>query len=458
MLSSLYTQFVANLLFPLHEKLKHHDSVARLKRLQNSQWLSNSAIKTIQKNNLQQFIQDIYQHTPYYRQLMDERGLKPTDIDSVEALSRLPILTKSDIRDNFEQFKTDSQSNVKIMATGGSTGEPLKFGLGDDRISHDVAAKWRATQWWDVDIGDREIVLWGSPVELGSQDRVKQLRDLMIRSKLIPAFDISDTNAQQYIDAIADFRPKMLFGYPSTMALLAQYAIDNQIDVARLGVKVAFVTSERLYDEQREVIERAFSCPVANGYGGRDAGFLAHECPHGKLHLSEEDIVVEIVDDDGNRLANGETGNIVVTHTSTRSFPFVRYQTGDVGAISDEPCACGRGLSILSQLDGRSTDFIVTPDGRKMHGLSLIYILREVSNIDLYKIIQHSVDEIEIQIMPSENYNVTASEKLIVDGIKERMGQAVSVNLVYPNDIGREKSGKYRYVVSHVDSRLGNSG
>ena len=450
LLSDTYTRLVADVLFPVHEKLKHHDTVARLKVLEKTQWYSISKINELQATKLRHFIAYIYQHVPYYQQLMQKNHLTPDDIQSASDLQKLPFLDKAAIRANFDQIKSDENLVIKVMATGGSTGEPLKFGLGNDRISHDVAAKWRATRWWDVDIGDKETVLWGSPVELGSQDRVRQLRDAMIRSKLVPAFDISDANAKSLLLDIQHFKPKMLFGYPSSMSLLAKYALDHHIDMTACGIKVAFVTSERLYDEQRKLIEQAFACPVANGYGGRDAGFLAHQCPSGNMHISAEDIIIEIVDDEGQPLPNGESGNIVVTHTSTSSFPFVRYQTGDVGAISEEPCPCGRGLPVLSKLDGRSTDFIIAPDGRIMHGLSLIYILREIEGIALYKIIQHAVDKIEIIVVRSEDYVQDTAEQSIIDGIRQRMGETVNIDIHYQTEIPREKSGKFRYVVSHV--------
>ena len=103
----------------------------------------------------------------------------------------------------------------------------------------------------------------------------------------------------------------------------------------KVGIKVAFVTSERLYDNQRQEIERVFGCKVANGYGGRDAGFIAHECPHGNMHITAEDIIVEIIDQDGKILPHGKSGEIVVTHLATRMFPFIRYRTGDIGTLDN---------------------------------------------------------------------------------------------------------------------------
>lgn len=381
-MSSVYTKLVSAILFPLHEKLKKHSTVKIRKALEQSQWQSPEQLKTAQSQRLQQFIRTICAHVPYYKDVMQSRGLTPEDIKSSEDLVKLPFLDKQTIADNFESLKSDIAGPLNRFNTGGSSGQPLIFLLGNERVSYDVAEKWRATRWWDVDIGDKEIVAWGSPIELGAQDKVRLVRDKLFRSELIPAFDMTEEKLQGFIHRIKESRPKMLFGYPSVFDLLAKTAEKAGIRLDNLGIKVAFVTSERLYPYQRENISRVFGCPVANGYGGRDAGFIAHECPSGGMHLSYEDIVVEIIDKEGNPLPPGEAGEIVVTHLGTSEFPFVRYRTGDIAVLSDKRCACGRGLPMLESIEGRSTDFVVAADGTMMHGLALIYILRDMDGIE----------------------------------------------------------------------------
>lgn len=135
---------------------------------------------------------------------------------------------------------------------------------------------------------------------------------------------------------------------------------------------------------------RAFSCPVANGYGGRDAGFIAHECPSGCMHITAEDIIVEIVDESGIVQPPGVAGEIMVTHLAASEYPFIRYRTGDIGILSNEKCACGRGLPLLHEIQGRSTDFVIAADGTVIHGLALIYILRDLPGVKSFKVIQGS--------------------------------------------------------------------
>lgn len=449
MTRSLATTLISGLLFPVHERLKGHDTVRRLRELERSQWLSGPEIESLRVERLRAFLVRIGRDVPYYRDLFRERAFEPSRVDSLAALASLPLLTKSSIRTHGSAMTATGAGPLKRYNTGGSSGEPLIFFMGRDRISHDVAAKWRATRWWDVDIGDPEVVIWGSPIELGAQDRARVLRDWLFRSRLLPAFEMSAGNLDRFVATIRRIRPRMLFGYPSALAHIARHARRQGQRMDDLGVRVVFVTSERLYDDQRSSIAEVFGCPVANGYGGRDAGFIAHECPQGGMHLSAEDIVVEILDGGGRPVRPGVTGEVVVTHLATHEFPFVRYRTGDVAALDHSGCACGRGLPRLARIEGRTTDFVTAADGTLMHGLALIYTVRDLPGVEQFRIIQHSLSLTEVEIVATQDFQVT-SERRIVDDFRARLGARVHVKLTRVGQIPVEESGKHRYVISHV--------
>lgn len=445
----LYTGLVANLLFPLQETLKKHNTLAIRKAMEDSQWWSQEKLEQYRLERLRNLLVKVRNHVPYYRDCFASLDFKPQNISSLADLNQLPLLTKTIIRAEGDRMKSQVAKGLARFNTGGSSGEPLIFFIGTERVSHDVAAKWRATRWWDVDIGDREIVVWGSPIELSAQDRLRHWRDRLMRTQLLPAFQMSEAKLDEFILTITRTRPRMLFGYPSSISLLARHAEKRGQSMSRLGIKVAFVTSERLYEEQRNVISRIFGCPVANGYGGRDAGFIAHECPAGGMHLTAEDIIVEIVDRDGHVLAPGQVGEIVITHLATSDFPFIRYRTGDMGALSTTLCACGRGLPILEEIQGRTTDFVVAADGTVMHGLALIYPIRDLPGVAAFKVIQHSLNHTEVQIVANGDYSPAVANS-IQSGIQARLGKNVTVDVQKVEAIQPERSGKFRYIVSHV--------
>lgn len=449
MTRSLASRFVSGVVFPLQEALKRHDTVSRRRALEKSQWWSADELERFRVARLRDFLLDVSTHVPYYRHLFAEIRFNPASVGSLADLARIPLLDKPRIRANLQHLRSDDARILQRYNTGGSSGEPLIFYMGKDRISHDVAAKWRATRWWGVDIGDAEIVVWGSPIELGAQDRFRQIRDRLLRTKLLPAFEMSAAKLDTFVAEIRAMRPRMVFGYPSALAHIARHAENRGQRLDDLGIKVAFVTSERLYDHQREQIAKTFGCAVANGYGGRDAGFIAHECPQGGMHISAEDIVVEIVNPAGEVVPGGESGEIVVTHLATREFPFIRYRTGDIGLLRNDRCACGRGLPMLDKIEGRSTDFVVAEDGTVMHGLALIYILRDLPEITSFKIIQESRQQVRVQIVPALPLTA-AIEARIRDGFHARLGKGVDVRIEPVHEIPPEQSGKLRYVVSHA--------
>jgi phenylacetate-CoA ligase len=271
----------------------------------------------------------------------------------------------------------------------------------------------------------------------------------LLRTQLLPAFEMSQTRLDEFIAAIRRMRPRMLFGYPSAFNFIAQHARQRGQRMDDLGIQVAFVTSERLYDEQKQVIAETFGCPVANGYGGRDAGFIAHECPQGGMHITAEDIIVEIVSPEGRVLPPGEAGEIVVTHLATGEFPFIRYRTGDIAVLDDRTCACGRGLPLLKEIQGRATDFVKAADGTVMHGLALIYVLRDLPAVEAFKIIQESLERTVVQVVPGAGFSVE-DEQRIVQGLQQRLGATVTIAVERVSAIPAEQSGKYRYVVSRV--------
>lgn len=451
---SLYTQICSTILFPLHERLKGHHSVTLRKQLEQSQHWPRERLDAYRVERLRAFLTQIGQTVPYYRDQFARSGFRPEQVASLDALTQLPLLTKADIRAATEALKADNHGPLSRYNTGGSSGEPLIFYMGKGRKSHDVAAKWRATRWWGVDIGDRELVVWGSPVELGAQDRIRQLRDRLMRSELLPAFEMSPANLDRFVQTIRDCRPAMLFGYPSSLSLIARHAQQKGIAMEKLGIKVAFVTSERLYDEQRKLITDVFDCPVANGYGARDAGFIAHACPHGSLHISAEDIIVETVDAEGLPTPPGVAGEIVVTHMATADFPFVRYRTGDVGVLSNDLCSCGISLPVLSEVQGRTTDFVVAQDGTIMHGLALIYTVRDLPGVESFKIVQHDLAHTEVLLVTSAAFGPGSEDRIVAD-FKKRLGPDVSIDVRRVGSIPAEKSGKFRYVQSKVLGSVG---
>ncbi len=448
-LAGAHALLARQVVFPLHERAKRHVTARMLRDMEVEQWLPVAELQERQAARLRALVTHAVDTVPYYRRLFHESGLRPRHIRDCEDLPKLPLLSKADIRAGLEEMKSNKASGVARCATGGSTGEPLAFYLGRTRVSSDVAARCRAERWWGLGVGDLEFVLWASPIEITKQDVLRMARDRLLRTRLFSAFEMNTQTTDRYIEHLLRTPYRRVFGYPASVALLCERAAATGQTLRRVGVRGVFVTGECLRDEWRTLISNSFGCPVANGYGGRESGFIAHECPDGRMHITADRVIVEIVDEAGKGLKPGDSGEIVITHLDTPEMPLLRYRTGDIGALAADPCPCGRTLPVLVRIEGRKADFVVASDGRVLHSLSVTHVLREIEGIRQFRVTQKSVHRFDIEIAPTENYS-KGSEAQITDGLSRRLRAAVAVTFMYRDRIAFGPSGKFRHVVSEI--------
>ena len=445
--------WLARSAYRAQEAALHRPTFAMLAELERTQWLSREGVEAYQTQRLNQLLVSALAHSPWHADRLRAAALG----DAVSAgrvtladLARLPTMNKRDARDNVEQLVwREAPGGVFPYTTGGSSGEPLIFYFGRCRQASDAAGRMRARRWWGVEPGEREAYLWGAPVELNKTDRIKTLRDRLVNQLVLNAFAMSPERMDDYLDALQAWQPKCLYGYASSVALLAAHAEARQRTLRLPGLRVVCTTGEPLYPYQRELIARVFGAPVANEFGSRDIGFTAHEAPGGQMLLMSESHIIEVLDEAGQPVAAGETGEAVITGLTSEAQPFIRYRTGDVLRLSSEPAAGGQGLHVIADVTGRQTDFVVAADGRVMHALAVIYVLRAVPGIAQFKCIQHALDRMEVQIVPDANWNETARNAVIA-GLQARLGETLKVELRLLDEIPPEASGKHRYVVSHV--------
>jgi phenylacetate-CoA ligase len=220
---------------------------------------------------------------------------------------------------------------------------------------------------------------------------------------------------------------------------------------------VAFCTSEVLRPEWREAISSAFGCGVANEYGARDAGFIARECPHGGLHVTAEEVVVEVVDDNGQPLADGEEGDIVVTNLAGPEFPFIRYRTGDRGMLGSTPCPCGRGLPLLEKVAGRANDGLVGADGAWIHGSAINHLMRDIAGMRAYRIEQQTLDTVTV-LLSLEGALTEACTATLTTHVKRLLGEETRVEVRQVETIPPLPNGKFRHIICNVPRQSGPQG
>ena len=450
----MHQKLVKHLIFPLHEKIVGRKTFEYLKELEKLQWSSPSELDELQFEKLKALLIHAEKNIPFYAKRFIDAGFNPAKMQSLEDFKALPLLTKDEIRENLHEMTwPNCPGGLHRYNTGGSSGQPLIFYFDRRRQAYDAAARAITHRWWGIDVGDKEVYLWGSPLEITKQDRIKDLRDRLTNQILLSAFELSPAQLHSYVKRIERFKPRCLFGYPSSIDLFCRMAKQHGYDLSKLGIKVVFSTAEVLYEHQKENISEALGgIPVVDSYGSREGGFISHECPQGAMHVIDPNIIVEYIRN-GHPVRPGEDGEIVVTHLDNWAMPFIRYRTQDVAQFDDKPCTCGRHLSIMKKIQGRTTDFVVTPDGRWQHALSVIYVVRDIPGVAEFKIIQEDVDNVRVLLVVHENIYPADGNDRIVRGMKKRMGDEVRVSIKLVDEIPTDASGKYRYVVSRVTER-----
>lgn len=444
---------LARSIYRAQEAALKRPTFAYWQALERSQWLDRAAVEALQARKLNALLGVALAHSPWHAARIRAAGLEePLRAGELPLadLARLPTMNKRDARDNIDQLVWRGVPGGAFRYnTGGSSGEPLIFHFGRARQASDAAGRMRARNWWGVAPGEREAYLWGAPVELNKTDRIKTLRDRLVNQLVLNAFAMSAPHMDDYLAALQAWQPKCLYGYASSVALLAAHAEARGIKPRLTALRVVCTTGEPLYPHQRELIGRVFGVPVANEFGSRDIGFTAHEAPGGQMLLLSESHIVEVLDEAGQPVAPGEAGEAVITGLSSAAQPFIRYRTGDVLRLAPDAATGGQGLHVIAEVSGRQTDFVLAADGRVMHALAVIYVLRATPGVAQFKCVQHAVDRMEVQIVTDAQWNAAAGAA-VVAGLRARLGEGVAIELKLLDTIPPEASGKHRYVVSHV--------
>ncbi|MBK8266923.1 MAG: phenylacetate--CoA ligase family protein [Planctomycetes bacterium] len=252
-----------------------------------------------------------------------------------------------------------------------------------------------------------------------------------------------------YLDHWERFDPVHVFGYPSSLARLLLFAEQNGRRMMTRSLRAAFVTGELFTPQDRRIIEEHLQVPVADGYGSREAGFIAHQCMEGRYHVTMESLIVELLDSRQQPVSIGESGEVTVTHLDAYGMPFIRYRTGDWARMSAVPCPCGRGLESIECIEGRKTDMLRTADGGWAHALSLIYVLREARGIRRFCIEQSENLDLTVSVVADESFD-QAMRQSVVSGLQRRIGGNARISLQQVAEIPHTASGKHRCIVSRA--------
>lgn len=444
---SLYEPLFRRVLFPLYESgLRGRKTLRYLDEYERNQnTLDADQIQALQWHKLQALIRHCWEQVPYYRRSWSEQGIQaPDDIASVEDYARLPMLDKPTIRANFGDLIARShQQGLLYKTTGGSTGEPLKFGYTRESYERRLAIMWRGYGWAGARLGQRTLYLWGTPV--GAQKRKDRLYHAAFNRYMLNAFEMSEARMAEYADAIDRYQPETIVSYVAPIVRMAEWLIANGRRIHRpqriLGA------AEALHESQRKIIEQAFGCPAYNTYGCREFMLIAAECEHRQgLHINADHLRVEL----GGAIASEEgPREIIVTDLHNYGMPLLRYGNGDLATPSQARCSCGRPLPLLASVDGRKLDALRTPDGRFVPGEYIVYAFLYATGIRRYQVLQKQLDRFDITLVRDHDFDESVVAHVSAE-LKKVVGEQVSLHFHFADEIPLTTTGKQRVTVSEL--------
>jgi len=445
-----------HLLAPGLDRLRGTHTMRCLKQLEQSQWWPTDRIETLQSERLRRLIRHAYERVPYYRHLMDHQGVGPDSVRSAADLASLPVLTKTAVREHMSELLAEGFPVRELLhgRTSGSTGTPLAFySSRESRWSHGLARSLRALEYAGVYPGDPILHIDVQGVQGFTREApFKRLARLVSREVSANCVDFSDASLPYVVEGIARMRPRALRGYASALCIIAGFIQDSCLPAPPVGAVVT--GGEQLFEEQRTLLRDVFEHEPFSKYSSFENYDIAMECEaHAGLHVAAEDLIVEVVDDEGRTLKPGDFGRVLVTSLHEYGMPLIRYDTEDESRLVAGICACGRSLPRLSAVTGRACGTIYTPSGRRLSSNSLDSSGLVPLGVRQFQLVQDEIDHAMVRIVlnaggPSDDAEtIKASVKAHFAGwLKDDI--RVDVDIV--DRIEPTPAGKHLYLISHV--------
>ena len=409
--------------------------------LEKSQWLPRKKLDALQIHRLKILLKHAYETVPYYRKVFNEVKTKPEDIHSVEDLSKLPVLKKKEVRDRAQEMISSRYPLGKLEGrrTSGSTSLPLTVYLNREQVCYHRAGKYRNLKW--LGIGEDELSVYvGSPgIEVYPRNIPEALR--------MTSFEIGSDELEKLIENTRKMRPGHVWGFPSGLNLLTQFCEKRKID--DIHFKTIQCTGESLFANEKERMEKTFGSDIYQFYATSEARMIGGDCSeHSGLHICSETILVEFLKD-GEPAAEGELASVVVTPLFSYGMPLIRYDLDDAASRINDSCPCGRTLPLMSYVDGRIMDILVTGDGRRLGYSNFRSRIFDHIDVEQYRITQESINSIVVELIPGNTYGEKA-EGFIISSIKKYMGDDTKVAVKVVDKLDSPPSMKRRTVVSKV--------
>jgi len=385
------------------------------------EWLSVPRMREYQFEALRKIVGAALRTVPWFRELAAREGVRVHDLRELDDLRRLPIMEKDPIRRDPWRFVREDYQRKRLILhkTSGTTGKSLHIYWSREALPWWWALhEMRVRNWAGVSQSMPRAMVGGRPIVPGDSAPPYWRFNRHWRQLYMSGYHISPATAPLYIDVMRQYGSRWVTGYGSAIALLGEHLLEHPAD---LGITAVLTSGDTVTPRQRRSIEGGFGCSMRDYYGSAEGCCVISECEHGNLHAQPEAGILEILDEEGNPCPPGVEGEFICTGLGNDAMPLIRYRTGDYGAWSRQSaCACGRQSPLVSHITGRTDDYLLLPDGRRVGRLSTA--MKQAPSVKQAQLAQDALDHAWLLVVPDAGYRDDHGQALR-DDVLSRIGE-----------------------------------
>ncbi len=442
-------------------------------RLIQSEYDPPEKIERLQLRKLRAVLRHANRVCPHYTAKFKQAGIVPEDIQTLKDVTRIPALSRQEVIANCEEM-VDAGQRFAVRAakqskrgpgqpvplgrfrgeklvrntSSGSTGAPVIFYDDGSMTAVSWAIEMRLRKWYGIDPGAREARMARISVDYMPKDLQVWMRKRLWHQLMLPGVNLADKEYAFCLQKLREFRPRVLWGFTSALAGLADYIRRSGEDVSTCSPELAIGWAAPVYEHEEKILRDVFHCAVTNIYGAREVGHVAAWCPNHTWHINQEHMLVE----SNNDPRDGELGEIIVTPLDISPMPFIRYRLGDLGRVAPSRCDCGRTLQVIEDFLGRTGEVFVTQDGRMIppnFWCRFFMVDGQSQFVERFQVIYRRPDLISIRIVKRQGFSERTEEDM-KRILRKNFSADVHFEFEYVPRIDPQVSGKYQMVINET--------
>lgn len=404
------------------------------------------------------FILDAYENVEYYKHIYSELDIDK--INSFEQIKKLPLITKPELQNNYSSFisnriKYIDQQELMIRSTSGSSGQMIKIIWDKKDYSRALFNLWLIrNKVYKLNPSSKFITFHSMNFKQNNINFAKEMSTFHNGINLsLSKIDLDENKMYKYYKEILDFEPQWAFLQPSMALKLSDFLYQRHLKLPSL--RYIELTGEYISEFDKDYIKKILNVPICNMYGCEEAYGIASECKCGKMHLLQNNVYIEILNDNNEPIETGKIGDIYITNLNNRIMPLIRYKLGDKVRFTGESCLCGNKSPVLEVCQGRYLGKIKLPNGKSMNSDILIYPFEVINsiynNIILkFKVVQKDINHLQVFLIIKDYSCKKNIEKIFIRESKKIGLAGLKIMFIYTEKIEQINGDKFKYFESEI--------